>query len=85
MLSVFANLGFRWKIALPILLLAFLLVLMGVLGMRGINQVTDSSSKLTGRYLPAISLLLNAQHCDKRLRHMDVDSPSRPLSASLFA
>ena len=30
------------------------------LGMRGINQVTDSSSKLAGRYLPAISLLLNA-------------------------
>ena len=60
MLSLFANLGFRWKIALPILLLAFLLVLMGGLGMRGINQVTDSSSKLAGRYLPAISLLLNA-------------------------
>lgn len=60
MLSLFANLGFRWKIALPILLLAFLLVLMGGLGVRGINQVSDSSSKLAERYLPAISLLLNA-------------------------
>lgn len=60
MLSLFANLGFRWKIALPILLLAFLLVLMGGLGMRGINQTTDSSNKLASRYLPAISLLLNA-------------------------
>ncbi|GLK89500.1 chemotaxis transducer [Pseudomonas turukhanskensis] len=60
MLRVFADLGFRWKIALPILVLAVLLVLMGVLGVRGITQVADSSSKLTNRYLPAISLLLNA-------------------------
>lgn len=60
MLRLFANLGFRWKIALPILLLAFLLLLMGVLGMQGITQVADSSSKLATRYLPAISVLLNA-------------------------
>lgn len=60
MLRVFADLGFRWKIALPILLLAVLLVSMGVLGMRGITQVADSSTKLTNRFLPGISLLLNA-------------------------
>ncbi|MET1077779.1 MAG: methyl-accepting chemotaxis protein [Pseudomonas sp.] len=60
MLSVFANLGFRWKMALPILLLAALLVLMGVLGIRGIDHVADSSTRLTNRYLPAISLMLNA-------------------------
>lgn len=60
MLRLFADLGFRWKIALPIFLLATLLVLMGVLGMQGIGQVADSSTKLTNRYLPAISLLLNA-------------------------
>uniref|UniRef100_UPI0030D880A1 methyl-accepting chemotaxis protein n=1 Tax=Pseudomonas sp. RL_15y_Pfl2_60 TaxID=3088709 RepID=UPI0030D880A1 len=60
MLRAFADLGFRWKIALPILLLAVLLVTMGVLGMRGIAQVADSSTKLTNRYLPGISLLLNA-------------------------
>lgn len=60
MLRVFADLGFRWKIALPIMLLAVLLVSMGVLGMRGITQVADSSTKLTNRFLPGISLLLNA-------------------------
>ncbi len=60
MLRLFADLGFRWKIALPIFLLAALLVLMGGLGMQGIGQVADSSTKLTNRYLPAISLLLNA-------------------------
>lgn len=60
MLRTFADLGFRWKIALPILLLAVLLVTMGFLGMRGITQVADSSTQLTKRYLPGISLLLNA-------------------------
>ena len=35
MLRAFADLGFRWKIALPILLLVVLLVLMGGLGMQG--------------------------------------------------
>jgi methyl-accepting chemotaxis protein len=60
MLRLFADLGFRWKIALPILLLAVLLLAMGGLGVQGIGQVADSSSRLTNRYLPAISLLLNA-------------------------
>lgn len=60
MLRAFADLGFRWKIALPILLLVVLLVLMGGLGMQGVSQVADSSKQLTNRYLPAISLLLNA-------------------------
>ena len=60
MLRLFADLGFRWKIAIPILLLAILMVLMGALGMQGISQVADSSTRLTHRHLPAISLLLNA-------------------------
>lgn len=60
MLRFFADLGFRWKITLPISFLALLLVLMGWLSMRGIDQVASSSSTLATRYLPAISLLLNA-------------------------
>jgi len=52
MLRVFADLGFRWKIALPILLVA--------MGGRGITQVAESSTTLTNRHLPAVSLLLNA-------------------------
>ena len=60
MLRAFADLGFRWKIALPILLLAILLVAMGALGVRGITQVAESSTTLTNRHMPAVSLLLNA-------------------------
>ncbi len=57
---LFTDLGFRWKITLPIAALALLLVLMGVFGMRGIERVSDSSEVLATRHLPAIGLLLNA-------------------------
>ncbi|WP_278446021.1 methyl-accepting chemotaxis protein [Stutzerimonas kunmingensis] len=57
---LFTDLGFRWKITLPIATLALLLVLMGIFGMRGIERVTDSSEVLATRHLPAIGLLLNA-------------------------
>ncbi len=57
---LFTDLGFRWKITLPIAALALLLVLMDVFGMRGIERVTDSSEVLATRHLPAIGLLLNA-------------------------
>ncbi|WP_417791916.1 methyl-accepting chemotaxis protein [Stutzerimonas xanthomarina] len=57
---LFTDLGFRWKITLPIAALALLLVLMGVFGMRGIERVTGSSEVLATRHLPAIGLLLNA-------------------------
>jgi methyl-accepting chemotaxis protein len=60
MIRLFADIGFRWKIALPILILAGLLMLMGALGMLGIDKVADSSTRLTNHYLPAISVLLNA-------------------------
>jgi len=57
---IFIDLGFHLKIALPMGCLAILLLAMGGLGMQGISQVADSSDRLTHRYLPAISLLLNA-------------------------
>ena len=60
MTRLFSDLGFRWKITLPISALAILLVLMGAVGMRGIERVADSSELLATRHLPAIGLLLNA-------------------------
>src|SRR5690606_29677079 len=60
MLRLFADLKFRWKLALPILLLAILLMLMAVLAIRGIDQLVEASTQLTKRSLPAVSLLLNA-------------------------
>ncbi|MBK3869078.1 HAMP domain-containing protein [Pseudomonas stutzeri] len=60
MTRLFIDLGFRWKITLPIGALAILLMLMGIVGMRGIERVADSSEVLATRHLPAIGLLLNA-------------------------
>src|SRR5690606_25819340 len=51
---------FRWKTALPLIFLAVLLLLVGAVGMYGIHQGLESSTRLTNRYLPAVSLLLNA-------------------------
>jgi methyl-accepting chemotaxis protein len=85
----FADLGFRWKITLPIAFLAVLLVLMGWTGMRGIGQVTESSTQLTKRYLPAISLLLNADRdlyqafvAERSLLDGHADEHIQALSAS---
>ncbi|AVO55883.1 methyl-accepting chemotaxis protein [Ectopseudomonas mendocina] len=89
MLRAFSDLGFRWKIALPILLLAALMVSMGVLGMRGITQVAESSTTLTNRHLPAISLLLNADRdlyqafvAERSLLDEDAGSHAADLRAS---
>src|SRR5690606_7754659 len=60
MLRLFTDLKFRWKLALPILVLAVLLMLMSLLAMRGIDQQVQASTQLTNRSLPAVSLLLNA-------------------------
>lgn len=57
---LFVDLGFRWKIALPIAFLAALLVIMGGLGVQGIHQAVQATEALAIRSLPAISLLLNA-------------------------
>lgn len=60
MFRFLTDLGFRWKITLPIGALALLLVLMGIFGMRGIDRVAESSQQLATRHVPALSLLLNA-------------------------
>lgn len=60
MLRLFANLGFRSKIALAIIFLALLLVLMGSLAMWSISQVVGASNRMIHQFLPGVSLLLNA-------------------------
>ena len=83
------DLGFRWKITLPIGALALLLVLMGLFGMRGIEHVVDSSKVLATRHLPAISLLLNADRdlyqafvAERSLLDSDAGDHTQALKAS---
>ena len=85
----FSDLGFRWKITLPIGALALLLVLMVLVGMRGIDRAADSSQLLAKRYLPAISLLLNADRdlyqafvAERSLLDSDAGDHTQALKAS---
>lgn len=89
MSRLFTDLGFRWKITLPIAALALLLVLMGFVGMRGVNHVADSSQQLATRHLPAIGLLLNADRdlyqafvAERSLLDSDAGDHVQPLKAS---
>jgi len=89
MFRLFADLGFRWKITLPIGFLALLLVVMGALSMRGVDQVAASSNTLASRYLPAISLLLNADRdlyqafiAERSLLGDDADAHAQALRKS---
>lgn len=89
MFRLLADLGFRWKITFPVAALAVLLVLMGGLGMRGIDRVAESSGVLTKRYLPAISLLLNADRdlyqaflAERSLLDSDAAAHAQALRAS---
>ncbi|MCJ8167896.1 methyl-accepting chemotaxis protein [Atopomonas sediminilitoris] len=60
MFAVLANLSFRWKIALPIALLALVLVVVAVNGIRGVNSVADHGGQLGLRDMPGAVLLLEA-------------------------
>lgn len=89
MTRLFSDLGFRWKITLPISALAILLVLMGAVGMRGIERVADSSELLATRHLPAIGLLLNADRdlyqafvAERSLLDSDAGAHAQALKAS---
>lgn len=59
-MSMLQNMPLRWKIGLPLMSVAGMLILIGMLGISSVNQAIEASEKATHRYLPAISLLLNA-------------------------
>lgn len=59
-MSMLQNMPLRWKIGLPLTTVAGMLVLTGIFGINSVNQAVEASDKATHRYLPAVSLLLNA-------------------------
>lgn len=46
MLQLLSNLGFRKKLALPIIILALLLLLIGMLGIRGAGELRGVATDL---------------------------------------
>ncbi len=60
MFALLANFSFRWKIALPIALLALVLGVVAVSGIRGVNAVASHGTALGLQDMPAAVLLLEA-------------------------
>ncbi len=60
MLQLLSNLGFRKKLALPIIILALLLLLIGMLGIRGAGELRGVATDLAKQHMPAAVLLLDA-------------------------
>ncbi|RRJ83743.1 methyl-accepting chemotaxis protein [Aestuariirhabdus litorea] len=54
------NLSFRMKLAIPVALLALLLMVIAIMGINNIGRVTGSTEGLAQRLLPKINLLLQA-------------------------
>ena len=56
----FRNLEFRLKLAVPILILALLLAVTATVGIMNICAIGEHSHKMTGKIVPALNSLLQA-------------------------
>ena len=59
-MSWFYNLAFRWKLTLPIALLAALLLSVALIGMQQVKRLGGNVDQLAGEYLPGLNYLLQA-------------------------
>ncbi len=59
-MSWFYNLTFRWKLTLPVVLLAALLLTIALIGMQLVNRLGDDVNQLAGEHLPGLDNLLQA-------------------------
>ena len=59
-MSWFNNFSFRWKLTLPVFLLAVLLLTVTLLGMRSVDRLGEKVNQLADEYLPGIDHLLQA-------------------------
>lgn len=62
MISPLRNLGFRWKLSLPIIILAFAILLVGVYTKTTLDGVIYDQKSLAGRYLPGVRAILEADN-----------------------
>ena len=60
MLSVFRDLSFRWKLTLPILILAALFVVLGLSAFWAVSKVESRLVRVSTDLLPRSSLVLEA-------------------------
>ncbi len=60
MMQSYSKLSLRWQVALPILVLLFLVLLEGYMGGSGLKKVSERSEDMAARLTPATSAILNA-------------------------
>lgn len=60
MLSLFRDLGFRWKLTLPILILAALFLLLGLSAFLAVNEVDNRLDRISTQLLPQSNTVLEA-------------------------
>lgn len=60
MMQSYSKLSLRWQVALPILVLLFLVLLEGFMGANGLKKVSERSEDMAARLTPATSAILNA-------------------------
>ncbi|WP_086480518.1 methyl-accepting chemotaxis protein [Oceanospirillum sanctuarii] len=60
MMQSYSKLSLRWQVALPILVLLFLVLLEGYMGVSGLKKVSERSEDMAARLTPATSAILNA-------------------------
>jgi methyl-accepting chemotaxis protein len=59
-MSWFSDLSFRWKLRLPVALLAALLLTIALIGMQQVSRLGDNVNQLADEYLPGLNYLLQA-------------------------
>lgn len=59
-MHLFSNLPFRFKLAIPIVLLAIIMTGIAVIGVRNLSHLDQQSEKLAKELLPSLNLLLQA-------------------------
>ncbi|OOV88286.1 methyl-accepting chemotaxis protein [Oceanospirillum linum] len=60
MIKSYSRLSLRWQVALPIMVLLFLILVEGYIGARGISHVSERSERMATMLTPASSAVLNA-------------------------
>ena len=54
------NLNFRWKLSLPIIAIAIVMLVIAVIGLRSVSQLSSNLKVLADQHMPSINLLLQA-------------------------
>ena len=59
-MNLFYNLSFRWKLTVPLVFIAFIMLVNSLLGMINVKSLGHASKEISHRYLPSVDFLVEA-------------------------